>query len=191
MCHVIDSGYANQPRNWKFPISDPIRPMSRDKTQFPELTRNRKSAHPISRAADYQFWKKKYHASAMELGTFPVARNIIPTWGPNAFCLFLPWRGVSNGDYARNQTSQLCHAISTPDKEGVDYHTMVRMAIMALERGFVPNRKKNYWSQRKGLHFLCSTYITQRVANMAHLGKFDSGSVYIQHWQTTALFPKQ
>lgn len=127
----------------------------------------------------------------MELGIFPVARNIIPTLGPSAFFLFLPWPGVSNGDYARNQTSRLCHAISTPNREGVDHHTTASMVIVAPEKGFVPNWKKKNLSQRKSLHFLCSTYVTQRVATMAHLGKFDSGSVYIHHWQTTALFPKQ
>jgi hypothetical protein len=84
--------------------------------------------------------------------------------------LFPPWRGVPNGDYARNQTSQLCHAISTPDRGCVGHPTMVRMVIMVPERGFVWNTKRNYLNQRKGLHFLCSAYITHRVPTMAHLG---------------------
>jgi hypothetical protein len=51
---------------------------------------------------------------------------------------------------------------------------------------FQTEKKKKYLTQRKGLHFLCSTYFTQRVATMVHLGKFDTVSVYIRHWQTTA-----
>lgn len=126
--------------------------MSRDKTQFRKLTRNRKSAHSISRPADYQFGKKRSCAYD-GVGNFPCRqkhytylRDKCSFWGGGV----PPWRGVLNGDYARNQTNQLCHAISTPDREGVDYHKMVRMIIMAPERGSVPDRKKEIITEVKG-----------------------------------------
>lgn len=150
------------------------------KLSFRILTRNRKSAHLISQAADYQFEKKKL-CVYVGVGNFS-CRQKYYTYLRDHFFLFPSSRGVLNGDYARNQTNQLCHAISTPDREGVDYHTMVRTVIMAPERGFVPDRKKEIITEVKGrVCLFCAPPTLLRVATMAHLGKLDSGSVCIHH----------